>query len=245
MNGVILLGKGGYSDAPQIQMARMVEAVRAHYDLVLGAFIDAGTPSLLEALATCVAQQVNQIIIAPVYVPSDRNLDAWLSQIARRWLLDHPQVALFSALPLGDHLGAALLAMLENPQPLAPRATRPHNPEWSVILPHHYHVLLCRGVRCNTRGNAGAVQTALKDALARHGLAESDVLVAQTGCMYPCNLGALMVVYPEGVWYCGLTPHAVEEIVTAHFLGGEIATRYARYPAPHAQQRPTENEDAP
>jgi (2Fe-2S) ferredoxin len=36
----------------------------------------------------------------------------------------------------------------------------------------------------------------------------------------------IAVVYPEGVWYGGLTPEAVEEIMDQHIEGGGVAEKY-------------------
>lgn len=59
------------------------------------------------------------------------------------------------------------------------------------------------------------------------GAGAGRVLVAQAGCLYPCNLGPTMVVYPEGVWYGVSGPRAVERIVADHLVGGGVAGAYA------------------
>jgi (2Fe-2S) ferredoxin len=53
-------------------------------------------------------------------------------------------------------------------------------------------------------------------------LKDDRVLVAQTGCLYPCNLGPLLVVYPDGVWYGRLNEAAIDRIITEHFLGHQV-----------------------
>ena len=52
-----------------------------------------------------------------------------------------------------------------------------------------------------------------------------DVLVTPTGCLGPCGEGPVIVVYPEGVWYVGVQPNDVNEIVEKHMLKGEIVER--------------------
>jgi (2Fe-2S) ferredoxin len=42
-----------------------------------------------------------------------------------------------------------------------------------------------------------------------------------------------MVVYPEGIWYCGLTAEAIDRIVDEHFVGGRAVEEYAREPGRH------------
>jgi (2Fe-2S) ferredoxin len=56
-------------------------------------------------------------------------------------------------------------------------------------------------------------------------------LVAQTGCLYPCNLGPVMVVYPEGVWYGTLDNNTVEQIVQEHFVAGQVVADFCYHRA--------------
>ena len=65
------------------------------------------------------------------------------------------------------------------------------------------HVLVCAGAGC-VSSNCKAVEAALQDELEQVGLAE-EVKVVETGCIGTCDLGPVMVVYPEG-FYQKLTP---------------------------------------
>ncbi len=49
--------------------------------------------------------------------------------------------------------------------------------------------------------------------------------VTSTGCMGPCMAGPVLVCYPEGIWYQGVQPQDVDEIVEKHVLGGEPVQR--------------------
>ena len=250
--GVILLGRGGYSRAPTEQMSRLVEALGASEALkrVTAAFIDGGSPTVPDALARCAAQGVGRVLVVPVYLPTDRNLDNWLSRVVRRWLHHHPAAnfTVHMTPPLGDapELAEVVVSLVTRytvtpGKPLSANHASPNSPEWSVIPLHTYHVLLCRGPRCNTVG-AGETAQALKQQLRARNMGDDEVLVAQTGCLFPCNLGPVMVVYPDGVWYGGLTEKAVDHIVDEHLSGGDIVEHYARYPAYGAQQRPTDHQ---
>jgi (2Fe-2S) ferredoxin len=102
---------------------------------------------------------------------------------------------------------------------------------WSEVPSHERHVLVCTGPRCTARG-AGRLWRHLRRELRERRLEDGGggagrALVAQTGCLYPCNLGPTMVVYPEGVWYGVSGPRAVERIVEDHLVGGGVAGAYA------------------
>lgn len=246
---VILLGRNGYSSAPCEQMNRLVAALRERgaFELATSAFIDGGSPTLPDALGLCAAQSMARVLVVPVYLPPDRHLDNWLNRIIRRWL-HHNAAADFTVHmtpPLGDapELAAAVVDLVGRyaDMPMAPLSANqasPNSPEWSLIPPHSYHALLCRGPRCNAAG-AGEAAQVLKHCLKAKNMGDDAVLVAQTGCLYPCSLGPVMVVYPEGLWYGGLTEKGVERIVEEHFEGGQIVAHYARYPSQQTQQRPT------
>ncbi|NLK09072.1 MAG: NADH-quinone oxidoreductase subunit NuoF [Firmicutes bacterium] len=91
------------------------------------------------------------------------------------------------------------------------------------------HVLVCAGAGC-VSSNCKAVESALQEQLAKVGLAE-EVKVIETGCIGTCDLGPVMVIYPEGVFYQKLTPEDAEEIVNEHILKGRVIERLLFKPA--------------
>jgi len=58
------------------------------------------------------------------------------------------------------------------------------------------HILLCYGGACIS-SNAGSVKEAIEKAIVKAGL-QNEVDVVTTGCMGTCELGPIMVIYPEG-----------------------------------------------
>lgn len=49
--------------------------------------------------------------------------------------------------------------------------------------------------------------------------------LTSTGCLGPCAVGAVVLVYPGGVLYGRVTPSDVHEIVSQHVVGGKPVTR--------------------
>jgi (2Fe-2S) ferredoxin len=43
-------------------------------------------------------------------------------------------------------------------------------------------------------------------------------MCARSTCLFPCNLGPVMVVHPDGAWYGGLTRERLDQIVSEHLL---------------------------
>jgi (2Fe-2S) ferredoxin len=93
------------------------------------------------------------------------------------------------------------------------------------------HIFVCINERppghpkgcCLEKGSA-AVRDALKAGLHRRGLS-SRVRANNSGCLDACAFGASIVIYPEGIWYGGVTTKDVDEILDRTILRGEIIER--------------------
>lgn len=85
------------------------------------------------------------------------------------------------------------------------------------------HVLVCGGGGCISSG-CQEITAALQDELKALGL-EKEIKVVISGCMGPCSLGPMMIVYPEGTFYKKLTPGDVKEIVEQHLYLGNVVER--------------------
>ncbi|WP_456399210.1 NADH-quinone oxidoreductase subunit NuoF [Mesoaciditoga sp.] len=83
-------------------------------------------------------------------------------------------------------------------------------------------ILICAGGACISSGEE-SVRSVLEEELKKNNLEES-VRVVQTGCMGSCNLGPIMIVYPEGVFYQKLKPQDAKKIVEEHLLKGKIVS---------------------
>ncbi len=95
------------------------------------------------------------------------------------------------------------------------------------------HVLVCAGAGCVASG-ALEVSAALQEQLRVHGLSQA-VKVIETGCLGPCAVGPVAVVYPDGVFYQDLKPADAKEIVAEHLLKGRVVERLVHHRASTAQ----------
>ena len=84
-------------------------------------------------------------------------------------------------------------------------------------------VLICGGTGCKSAGSK-EVQLAFSRAIEAKGLSD-EVMVVETGCHGFCEHGPLVIVYPEGTFYCQVKAEDVEEIVESHLFKGRIVER--------------------
>jgi len=89
---------------------------------------------------------------------------------------------------------------------------------------YRLHVLVCAGAGCISSGSE-AISGALKASVEKNGL-KDEVLIIETGCMGACEMGPIVVVYPEGVFYKRLKPENMDEIVREHFIKGRPVEKY-------------------
>jgi NADP-reducing hydrogenase subunit HndC len=84
-------------------------------------------------------------------------------------------------------------------------------------------VLVCGGTGCTSSGS-NDIYAALKSELASKGL-DKEVEVVKTGCFGLCELGPVVIVYPEGAFYSQVKVDDVAELVEEHLLKGRIVKR--------------------
>lgn len=90
------------------------------------------------------------------------------------------------------------------------------------------HVLVCAGAGCIS-SDCKSVSNALQENIAKYGL-DKEIKVVETGCMGPCDLGPVIMVFPDGVFYRKLKAGDAEEIVNQHLLKGKVVSRLLHGP---------------
>jgi sirohydrochlorin cobaltochelatase len=85
------------------------------------------------------------------------------------------------------------------------------------------HVLVCANADCAERGSI-ALLIALRRRVAAAGR-ERDIRVTRTHCMGRCGEGPTVAVYPDGIWYRGVTERDAPELVDHHLLGDRLVGR--------------------
>ncbi|MCX6543905.1 MAG: methyltransferase [Acidobacteria bacterium] len=95
--------------------------------------------------------------------------------------------------------------------------------------PFRFHVYACdqqkpEGVPgCAARGSAVMID-ALRKEIAARGLV-NHVQLTTCGSLGLCERGPNLVIYPDGIWYSGVKPEDVPEIVESHFQQGRPVER--------------------
>ncbi len=113
------------------------------------------------------------------------------------------------------------------------------------LLIGHYtrHVFLCIGDACCTAEDGANAWEVLKDELKRRNLSlatgPNACYRTKVGCLRVCAGGPILVVYPEGTYYAGMTADRIPEFVERHLVKGQPIEEwiFARNPLPAQQSQ--------
>ena len=93
------------------------------------------------------------------------------------------------------------------------------------------HVFFCTNQRANGESccedfKASEVHAYAKQRIKALGLnGAGKVRMNKSGCLDRCELGPVLVVYPDGIWYTYVDKTDVDEIIEKHVMNGEIVER--------------------
>ena len=93
---------------------------------------------------------------------------------------------------------------------------------------YRHHLFFCsnqrvEGEACCGNHDANAMRDYAKQKGKALGL--SDIRVNKAGCLGRCELGPVLVVYPEAVWYTYVDQEDIDEIMDSHVVAGKIVER--------------------
>lgn len=90
--------------------------------------------------------------------------------------------------------------------------------------PYSRHVFVCTGGFCSPDRGGRGLYAMLPGLLQREGLlfGPNRVKRGETPCLGVCSGGPIVVVYPDGIWYGGVTPELLERIVVEHLRDGRV-----------------------
>lgn len=77
------------------------------------------------------------------------------------------------------------------------------------------HIFICTGPDCCTTEEGTAAWQRLKSGVAKLNSASGKGRIYRTkvGCLRICQSGPTAVIYPQGTWYGGLTPDALDRVI--------------------------------
>ncbi len=96
---------------------------------------------------------------------------------------------------------------------------------------YHHHLFFCtnereNGKQCCANFNAVKIRNYAKKRLKQLSLhGEGHCRANLAGCLGRCELGPVLVVYPEATWYTYVDEEDIDDIIEQHIKQGKIVER--------------------
>lgn len=98
---------------------------------------------------------------------------------------------------------------------------------------YQHHVFCCQNQReeghprgCCANRDAEKLRDYFKAEIKkRHLNGKGQIRVNGAGCLDRCELGPVIVIYPQEIWYHAETTADIDEIIESHLIGGEVVER--------------------
>lgn len=96
---------------------------------------------------------------------------------------------------------------------------------------YKHHVFFCTNQRANGEAccedfQSQAMRDYAKQRCKTLGLhKDGQVRINNAGCLNRCELGPVMVVYPEAIWYTWVDQADMDEIIDSHLVNGKPVER--------------------
>lgn len=96
---------------------------------------------------------------------------------------------------------------------------------------YKYHVFFCTnqrepGQQCCEQCNASEIRAYAKAKIKALDMSGAGrIRINTAGCLGRCELGPVLVVYPEGTWYSYLDREDIDEIIEKHLIADKIVER--------------------
>jgi (2Fe-2S) ferredoxin len=167
------------------------------------AYLQHGEPSLVAELTRLADQGVTAIRLEAGFLGARSPGRSWLRRVAGHWLRGaeaRPRILVDDSPVTGEEAGMT-------------------SPAWEEVPGHSQQILVCRGPRCSAAG-AQDTSAEIDATLKRMGLGDDDVLVTQTGCLFPCNQAPVVVIHPDDAWFGHVDAHAARRLVVERIQWG-------------------------
>ncbi|WP_179378185.1 (2Fe-2S) ferredoxin domain-containing protein [Jannaschia marina] len=201
-------------------------------------------PSLVDALDAMRAEGHRRIRVQPFGVPFPEGLLTWLPGVMADWRTrgDNADTTLEMgpdpATDAGSLAAQATAALSRRARSVEATSPRLGKPGWADPPDFEFHLLVCTGPRCAVHGAASFTHL-LKEELKEAGVFDR-CLTTRTGCIYPCNRGPILALYPHGHWYRLPDRAAVRRFVADVLMAGGTADDLRFHTARAARTTPSQ-----